>query len=97
MIKYIGSKRAMLEPLTGAVAALLPDGGRVCDLFSGSARVGRDLKAKGLAAMAIHRQFGPTGRFGVQPHLATAPGRPARTREVHAPRSHHLRRISWYS
>lgn len=47
MIKYIGSKRAMLEPLTGAIAALLPDGGRVCDLFSGSARVGRDLKAKG--------------------------------------------------
>jgi len=47
MIKYIGSKRGMLGPLTGAVGALLPDGGRVCDLFSGSARVGRELKAMG--------------------------------------------------
>ena len=47
MIKYIGSKRALLGHVTGAVAGLLPDGGRVCDLFSGTARVGHALKRQG--------------------------------------------------
>jgi len=47
MIKYIGSKRALLGHVTGAVAGVLPDGGRVCDLFSGTARVGHALKKQG--------------------------------------------------
>jgi adenine-specific DNA-methyltransferase len=47
MIKYIGSKRALLGHVTSAVAASLPDGGTVCDLFSGSARVGHALKGQG--------------------------------------------------
>lgn len=47
MIKYIGSKRALLGQVTSAVRGLLPEGGRVCDLFSGSARVGHALKAQG--------------------------------------------------
>jgi len=47
MIKYIGSKRALLGHVTGAVRNLLPDGGTVCDLFSGSARVGHALKGQG--------------------------------------------------
>ncbi|MEN5363876.1 DNA adenine methylase [Brevundimonas intermedia] len=47
MIKYIGSKRALLGHLTGAVAGVLPQGGRVCDLFSGTARVGHALKKQG--------------------------------------------------
>ncbi|MCV0415935.1 MAG: DNA adenine methylase [Brevundimonas sp.] len=47
MIKYIGSKRALLGHVTGAVAGLLPDRGRVCDLFSGTARVGHALKRQG--------------------------------------------------
>ena len=47
MIKYIGSKRALLGQVTGAVAGLLPQGGRVCDLFSGTARVGHALKRQG--------------------------------------------------
>jgi len=47
MIKYLGSKRALLPPIVEAVKLLLPDGGRVCDLFSGSARVGHALKAQG--------------------------------------------------
>ena len=47
MIKYIGSKRALLGHVTGAVRSLLPDGGTVCDLFSGSARVGHALKGQG--------------------------------------------------
>ena len=47
MIKYIGSKRALLGHLTGSVRRLLPEGGRVVDLFSGSARVGHALKGEG--------------------------------------------------
>ena len=47
MIKYIGSKRALLDPITAAVRGVLPDGGHVCDLFSGSARVGHALKGAG--------------------------------------------------
>lgn len=47
MIKYLGSKRALLPPIVEAVKLLLPDGGRVCDLFSGSARVGHALKGQG--------------------------------------------------
>jgi len=47
MIKYIGSKRALLGRVTGAVSGVLPQGGRVCDLFSGTARVGHALKKQG--------------------------------------------------
>ncbi|WGM31968.1 DNA adenine methylase [Brevundimonas sp. NIBR11] len=47
MIKYLGSKRALLDPIVSSVRALLPNGGRVCDLFSGSARVGHALKGGG--------------------------------------------------
>lgn len=47
MIKYIGSKRALLAEIVGAVSAALPDGGTVCDLFSGTARVGHALKRGG--------------------------------------------------
>ena len=47
MIKYIGSKRALLGHVTAAVAGLLPNGGRACDLFSGTARVGHALKKQG--------------------------------------------------
>ena len=36
-----------MGPVTGAVRAALPDGGTVCDLFSGSARVGHALKGQG--------------------------------------------------
>lgn len=47
MIKYIGSKRALLTQIASTIAAVLPDGGTVCDLFSGSARVGHALKKQG--------------------------------------------------
>lgn len=47
MIKYIGSKRALLGHVTAAISASLPEGGTVCDLFSGSARVGHALKRQG--------------------------------------------------
>lgn len=47
MIKYIGSKRALLTQIATAIRGRLPDGGTVCDLFSGSARVGHALKREG--------------------------------------------------
>ena len=47
MIKYIGSKRALLTQIASAVSGRLPDGGLVCDLFSGTARVGHALKKQG--------------------------------------------------
>jgi len=47
VIKYLGSKRALLNQIVPAVQALLPDGGSVCDLFSGTARVGHALKGQG--------------------------------------------------
>ncbi len=47
MIKYIGSKRALLGQVGAAIHAVLPDGGTVCDLFSGSARVGHHMKKMG--------------------------------------------------
>jgi len=47
MIKYIGSKRALLAEIVRAISSVLPDGGTVCDLFSGSARVGHALKKQG--------------------------------------------------
>ena len=47
MIKYIGSKRALLAEIVRAISRVLPDGGTVCDLFSGSARVGHALKKQG--------------------------------------------------
>ena len=49
MIKYIGSKRALIDPIVAAVRGVLPNGGHVCDLFSGSARVGHALKGQGFA------------------------------------------------
>jgi len=47
MIKYIGSKRALLGQVGSVVQRILPEGGRVCDLFSGSSRVGHSLKKQG--------------------------------------------------
>lgn len=47
MIKYIGSKRALLAEIVRAISGVLPEGGTVCDLFSGSARVGHALKKQG--------------------------------------------------
>ena len=47
MIKYIGAKRALLSQIASTISAVLPEGGTVCDLFSGSARVGHALKKQG--------------------------------------------------
>ena len=52
MIKYIGSKRALLADIVRTVRGLLPNGGTVCDLFSGTARVGHALKGEGFTVHA---------------------------------------------
>ncbi|MFH1466721.1 MAG: DNA adenine methylase [Pseudomonadota bacterium] len=51
MIKYIGSKR-VLVPLIAEVVAGLRREGAVVDLFSGTARVGHGLKARGLRVVS---------------------------------------------
>ncbi|MCA9604188.1 MAG: DNA adenine methylase [Myxococcales bacterium] len=61
MIKYIGSKRLLLEPIVAAVRGFGPDVGSALDLFSGTSRVGRALKASGLAVTANdHLAFAAT-------------------------------------
>ncbi len=56
MIKYIGSKRALLGQILAAISGVLPVGGpagsRVLDLFSGTARVGHALKGAGYSVVA---------------------------------------------
>lgn len=51
MIKYLGSKRLLAPRIVAATRALAPRG-PVLDLFSGSARVARALKAAGFAVQA---------------------------------------------
>ncbi len=51
MIKYIGSKRALLPEILAAVRAV-PGVRTVADLFSGTARVGHALKAQGYRVLA---------------------------------------------
>ena len=52
MIKYIGSKRALLTHILRAIGEILPPGAVVADLFSGTARVGHALKAAGWRVLA---------------------------------------------
>nr|WP_292030584.1 DNA adenine methylase [Brevundimonas sp. UBA2416] len=47
MIKYLGSKRALLNHIVAGIGEVLPRGGTVCDLFSGTSRVGHALKREG--------------------------------------------------
>jgi adenine-specific DNA-methyltransferase len=52
MIKYIGSKRALLTQILSAIGAAAPAGATVADLFSGTARVGHALKGAGYRVLA---------------------------------------------
>ena len=51
MIKYIGSKRLLIPPISRIVQAV-PDVGAVVDFFSGTARVGHALKRLGYRVIA---------------------------------------------
>jgi adenine-specific DNA-methyltransferase len=60
MIKYIGSKRLLVEHIA-AMVGLLPDVHSVLDLFSGTARVGHALKQRGYRVTANdHTSFAHT-------------------------------------
>lgn len=53
MIKYLGSKRALLPAILDAVRAIRPvGGGTILDLFSGTSRVGHALKRAGYRVVA---------------------------------------------
>jgi len=52
VIKYLGSKRALLPRIVETVARVARAGGAVLDLFSGSARVGHALKQAGFRVHA---------------------------------------------
>lgn len=52
MIKYIGSKRALLTHILGTISGIAPRGATILDLFSGTARVGHGLKAAGYRVIA---------------------------------------------
>lgn len=51
MVKYIGSKRLLIAPILEAIASV-EDIRTVCDLFSGTARVGHALKHAGYRVIA---------------------------------------------
>jgi adenine-specific DNA-methyltransferase len=52
MIKYIGSKRALLPHILASIGAAVSPGATVLDLFSGTARVGHALKGTGFRVIA---------------------------------------------
>lgn len=52
MIKYLGSKRALLPWILDAIADFAPAGGTALDLFSGTSRVGHALKRVGWRVLA---------------------------------------------
>ncbi len=47
MIKYLGSKRLLVDDISRLCGLLAPEGAEVLDLFSGTARVGRALRQAG--------------------------------------------------
>ncbi|MGV6815247.1 MAG: DNA adenine methylase [Phycisphaerales bacterium] len=52
MIKYIGSKRLLVDQIVSLCQAAAPAGGSVIDLFSGTSRVGHALKEAGFGVYA---------------------------------------------
>ncbi|MEX0876896.1 MAG: DNA adenine methylase [Phycisphaerales bacterium] len=61
MIKYIGSKRLLVDQIVSLCRVARPGGGSVIDLFSGTSRVGHALKAAGFGVIANdHNGFAHT-------------------------------------
>ena len=52
MIKYIGSKRLLVDQIVSLCSIAAPEGGSVIDLFSGTSRVGHGLKSAGFGVLA---------------------------------------------
>lgn len=61
MIKYLGSKRLLVEHIVSLCTDLRPDRCSVLDLFSGTSRVGHALKSVGFGVLANdHNRFAHT-------------------------------------
>jgi len=52
VIKYIGSKRLLVDQIVSLCSIAAPGGGSVIDLFSGTSRVGHGLKSAGFGVLA---------------------------------------------
>jgi adenine-specific DNA-methyltransferase len=52
MIKYLGSKRLLVNAISAGAEALVPRRGRAFDLFSGTSRVGQALKRSGFSVLS---------------------------------------------
>jgi len=52
VIKYIGSKRLLVDQIVSLCSIAAPEGGSVIDLFSGTSRVGHGLKSAGFGVLA---------------------------------------------
>jgi len=52
VIKYIGSKRLLVDQIVSLCTLAKPNGGSVIDLFSGTSRVGHALKSAGFGVLA---------------------------------------------
>ena len=74
MIKYIGSKRVLVPHIVRGVAAF-PESARVLDLFSGTSRVARGLKASGRYVIANDEAAGFWAALGFSPRITTAGAR----------------------
>jgi len=73
VIKYLGSKRLLVDQIVDLCRLASPGGGRVLDLFSGTSRVGHGLKSAGFGVIANdHNAFAHTlGMCYVQAHGPT--------------------------
>lgn len=61
MIKYLGSKRLLVESIVSLCQTLRPQSGSVLDLFSGTSRVGHALKSAGFGVYANdHNRYAHT-------------------------------------
>jgi len=61
VIKYLGSKRLLVEHIVSLCETLRPDRASVLDLFSGTSRVGHALKSAGFGVLANdHNQYAHT-------------------------------------
>ena len=72
-LRTAGNRCDSMAEIVRAISGVLPDGGTVCDLFSGSARVGHALKKKGFAFVGPTTMYALMEAIGmVDTHLLTS-------------------------
>lgn len=61
VIKYLGSKRLLIDHIVSMCRTVRPQGGTILDLFAGTSRVGHALKSEGFGVLANdHNAFAHT-------------------------------------